>query len=600
MSDATIDAEEAPIHYVPSGRVNFFGLTGLMMAGCLLSMAMALALLFCEERGFYFYFITPLVLGLPVLAATWAVVRWGKCRNRGLGGLIGIVLVFVYYAGYWELSYLTNIVARGPRVVAMVRKMSGLPGLPGYIVFRCKISRPLNRRNPAPMRRPPTLADAILNGLFFGGETLVIAVLGAGVGRTTASRAFSERKRRWTSRFEFRMPPTTAPVVLNALDPGDWKILADLPRVSSSGNAQTNNLLFRLEYIPGVTDEPAYVSVIGSNGGRARNLELQRWISPELLLQLAGEFPDLKLPKVAQPADVESPSPLQASLERMGLSTEAGTLDGSGGATSKADFRDRAVAASRSVLDRREPFNPRTANTSLCLPVSESGARELKMAGWRKLTVHILFFLGAFGSLLTGLAGSQLKDPKGKETALGRDLEIFGLIGFLTFDVLFLVFALGGDRVWKPFLAHRLRGHADSLLNEAEGLRSLVLRVEDARTYHRQKVAGEDLVIALLDPENRRIMLEGLSHRYVIRGADVTSFWPLQAHSVISIRIDYMIAEEKLALVLATTNPWFHFFHGAFASATVKRLVTSLSQALECEPHEETGGGPMATEIRPL
>ena len=54
MSDAMIDAEEAPIHYVPSGRVNLFGLTGLMLAGCLLSLAMALALLFCEERGLYF------------------------------------------------------------------------------------------------------------------------------------------------------------------------------------------------------------------------------------------------------------------------------------------------------------------------------------------------------------------------------------------------------------------------------------------------------------------------------------------------------------------------------------------------------------------
>jgi hypothetical protein len=222
------------------------------------------------------------------------------------------------------------------------------------------------------------------------------------------------------------------------------------------------------------------------------------------------------------------------------------------------------------------------------------------MAGWRKLTVHILFFLGAFGSLMTGLAGSQLKDPQGRETPLGRDLEIFGLVGFFAFNVLFLVFALGGDRIWKPFLAHRLRGHTDSLLNEAEGLRSRVLRVEDARTYHRQKVVGEDLVIAVLDPENRRIMLEGLSHRYVIRGEDVTCFWPLQAHSVISIRIDYMIADEKLALVLATSNPWFHFFHGAFAGATVKRLVTSLSEALDYEPHEETAGGAAHADVHEL
>ncbi len=189
------------------------------------------------------------------------------------------------------------------------------------------------------------------------------------------------------------MPPATAPLVLDALDRGDWKILADLPRVSSSGNAQTHNVLFRLEYVPGLTDEPAYVSVIGSTGGRVRNLELQRQISPEQLAQLAGEFPDLKVPRIGEPADAESTSPLQASLQRMGLATEADALDSSGVAFTRGDFRDRAVAASRSLLDHRQPLNPRTVRTSLCLPVSASGARELKMAGWRKLTLHILFFL---------------------------------------------------------------------------------------------------------------------------------------------------------------------------------------------------------------
>jgi hypothetical protein len=61
-----------------------------------------------------------------------------------------------------------------------------------------------------------------------------------------------------------------------------------------------------------------------------------------------------------------------------------------------------------------------------------------------------------------------------------------------------------------------------------------------------------------------------------------------------------MIADEKLALVLATTNPWFHFFHGAFAQASVKRLVTSLSQALAREPHEESVGDISPSEMRPL
>ena len=150
-------------------------------------------------------------------------------------------------------------------------------------------------------------------------------------------------------------------------------------------------MLFRLEYVPGLIDEPAYVSVIGSTSGRVRNLERQRQISPEQLAQLAAEFPDLKVPKVLEPADAENTSPLQASLQRMGLATEADTLDSSGVALTKGDFRERAVAASRSLLDHREPLNPRTVGTSLCLPVSASGGRELKMAGWRNSPFTFFF-----------------------------------------------------------------------------------------------------------------------------------------------------------------------------------------------------------------
>src|SRR5262245_31088110 len=90
--------------YIPSGRVALLRFGPLLLVGVVVALIMAGVLLIAED-GFYFYFITPLVLAVPVFGAIWAVVRWGRCRNPGLAGLVGIVLIFVYYAGYWELSY---------------------------------------------------------------------------------------------------------------------------------------------------------------------------------------------------------------------------------------------------------------------------------------------------------------------------------------------------------------------------------------------------------------------------------------------------------------------------------------------------------------
>jgi hypothetical protein len=591
MSEADIEpAREPAMGYVPSGRVDLLRFCPLLLVGVLIAAVMACVLLLAEG-GFYYYFLTPLLLALPVFAAIWAIVRWGRCRHRGLAGLVGIGLMFVYYAGYWELSYLAHVVIRGPQAVAAVARIGGLPGLPGYIVFRCKNSQPVDARRPAP--RPPTVLDALFNGLFFFGETIALSLAGIALGHAAAGRVYSERLRRWATKFEFRLPMATAPVVEDAIERGEWSALAELPRVSSTANAQTNSLLFRVEYLPGAVDEPAYVSLLGSPRGKAQGLVVQRAITPAQLLGLAREFPDLKVPRHDPAApQVASPSPLEASLQQLGLAAQPEPALESPVGPRAGDFRDRAVAASRELLKGLATCDYRTVGASLCLPAGEDGPRALKRAGRLKAAVMTVLFLGTFGGLGIGLIGTQLKDPQGKETPQGKQLMIIGLVMFGGLVIPSLIVSVAGDRVGKPFLAHRLRNQPDSLLLDDPELASWVLRVEDARTYHQTKLAGEDLGIALLDPEHRRILLEGLSHRYVIRGEDVTCFWPLQAHAVISIRIDCRIGEERLALVLATTNPWFHFFSGLLAQRTVNRLVSGLAGALQCEPRAEGEGPP--------
>src|SRR4051794_16712438 len=145
MSEEQDDAEDSPRHYVPSGRVNVASLVPILVASVWVALGMGFVLLFAERR-LYLPFLTSVLLGLAVFRVLGLSVRWGQCRNRGLGGLIGVILVFVYYAGYWELSYLTNVVARGPRMVAACARIGRLPGLPGYVVYRCKSTRALDFR----------------------------------------------------------------------------------------------------------------------------------------------------------------------------------------------------------------------------------------------------------------------------------------------------------------------------------------------------------------------------------------------------------------------------------------------------------------------
>jgi hypothetical protein len=197
-------------------------------------------------------------------------------------------------------------------------------------------------------------------------------------------------------------------------------------------------------------------------------------------------------------------------------------------------------------------------------------------------------FAGWVGCLLLGLRGTTMKDAQGKETPQGKMLMVAGIVGFFGLAVPSLISLTAGDRVAKPFLAARLRGRPGSLLEHGGDLPSAVLRVEDARTYHKQKLSGEDLGIALFDRENRRILLEGLSHRYVIRGEDVASFWPLQTGEVISVRIDYRIGDVLLPVVLATRNPYAQM--QLFAVREIRRVLTRFVETLRCEVNQ----GPVA------
>ena len=585
------ETEELPRHYVPSGKVNVLLLIPLMLVGALIAVVMAFVLLLTED-GFYFYFFTPLIVSLPVMGAIFVIVRWSRCRNRGLAGLVGAVLMFVYYEGYWELSYIDNIVVRGPAAVAAVTRIGGLSGLPGYVVYRCKTSRPVqfghdNPKNP----RPPNVVEIGFNSCFFGLETLMVAVLGIVVGRDYGGRVYSERWKRWTSKREFRWPSETAPRVMAAIERGGWPAIAELPRVSRFVNPRNLDfVVFHVEYLPGMRDEPAYVSLTAPRVGWTQKFVLQRRISQLQLVALARALPDLKI----QEPDPEDPrrdsSASQASLERLGLAETRDSIWGGATAPAPADFRDQAVAASRKLMAEIRLVDLRTVAASFCVPTGPDGPQRLRSAGRRLLAVQILLICGLTAGLLAVFISTRLKDQRGQDTAMGT-LLIFG--GGIPM-IMALILLREGDRVWKPFLARQLRNQPDSVLElyAEQRLKSRVLRVEHPPNYHKTKWIGEDIGIALFDPEHRRIVMEGLSHRYLIRGEDVTCFRPLLAQNILSIRINYRIGDVTLSLDVTRANPLARFSGGMFAGGGVKKLVSTLADALGCETRAEAESPP--------
>jgi hypothetical protein len=71
-----------------------------------------------------------------------------------------------------------------------------------------------------------------------------------------------------------------------------------------------------------------------------------------------------------------------------------------------------------------------------------------------------------------------------------------------------------------------------------------VVRVEDPGTYHVSKLTPEDWGLCVLDSGRRRLLLEGVSHRYVVNGRDVTALVPLVSGASVSVRIEYRVARS--------------------------------------------------------
>jgi hypothetical protein len=173
------------------------------------------------------------------------------------------------------------------------------------------------------------------------------------------------------------------------------------------------------------------------------------------------------------------------------------------------------------------------------------------MWAWSILPPVLMF--GTMGGFL-GL--STLAKGNGPDTLLSEGLAAAGLVGFFAAPLLLIVQGTRGLRAWRGYLARRVGDRPGSPQGESGEPPSTALILEDGSTFHKMKLLGDDFAIVFFDREHRRIIAEGLTHRYVIRAEDVSRIQLVPSTSTAPVHLDWSVGEERLALVLCEVNVW--------------------------------------------
>jgi uncharacterized membrane protein len=92
MEDCSIPSEK----YKSSGKISLVRFLPLLMFSILVSIIMAIVLLFLEADFLYICF-TPFLVSLPVFGVLFLLIHFGRCRNSIVGALAGLILTIQLY-----------------------------------------------------------------------------------------------------------------------------------------------------------------------------------------------------------------------------------------------------------------------------------------------------------------------------------------------------------------------------------------------------------------------------------------------------------------------------------------------------------------------
>ena len=207
------------------------------------------------------------------------------------------------------------------------------------------------------------------------------------------------------------------------------------------------------------------------------------------------------------------------------------------------DFRQAAVEESLLILEANPGRGMDDLGLSLVLPADINGPARLRHIGRMTLLRLVLGILGlALGALLAATEtwfNRELGIPIGVTMSLAA-CGTLGGIGLL-FSSVFCV---------RWGVRRALGERYDAVVRMSNLRKPLCVGVEDARTFTTLKLAPEDFAYVGFDAANRRLILEGLTFRYVILAGDVYQVAQAAGAAASGVQITFRVVRVIVAITL--------------------------------------------------
>jgi hypothetical protein len=213
------------------------------------------------------------------------------------------------------------------------------------------------------------------------------------------------------------------------------------------------------------------------------------------------------------------------------------------------DFRQAAVEESLRIIEANPGRPIDDLGVSLVLPADVEGPARLRHIGRMTLLRLVLGLVGlALGALL-----AACEDRLNRELLVPQWLTI-AVASVCSLGGMALLFASVFCVRWS---VRRHLGERYEAVWRMSNLRApLCVGVEDARTFTSMKLAPEDFAYIAFDAASRRLILEGLTFRYVILAKDVLSVSQASGATTTGVQIVFRVARVMIGITLQYDSVW--------------------------------------------
>lgn len=229
------------------------------------------------------------------------------------------------------------------------------------------------------------------------------------------------------------------------------------------------------------------------------------------------------------------------------------------------DFRYSAICESMKKLTNENVEEPFDYPGSFCIPLAEK-----PIVGWTPGKIVLLAIVLGFAFLgsaviITGKAERDEKLGKGKNAVA---LPIGLCLGIAGMGCFFLP-PLADRSIMRILIGSR----ATDLRHRPGTLFCAEISNTD-RSKMTISVDGDDYALILADHENRRLLIEGVAARYMIRAQDINSVEPFEFMNYVGAKIDYRISDNvSLSLAIARVSFLVELIHQLPILFFLRKLV---------------------------